>query len=216
MTGKLDPPRSIDDIPGAFDKTLKDLGLEYVDLYLMHQPFWAKDNEKLLQEKWAEMEQLHRSGKAKAIGVSNFLQPHIEALLKTAEVVPVVNQIEYHPYLQHEGLVDYLKSKNIQVCGYAPLTPATKAVGLSQDMDRYLDILAKKYYVHPGQILLRWCIDQDIIPIMTTSQETRMSDHLRTVTFKLTPREINEITELGKPVHYRGFWKKHYSPDDRR
>lgn len=216
ITGKVDPSTSIDNITGSCDKMLKELNVEYVDLYLMHEPFWAKGDEKRLQEKWAEIEELQKSGKTKAIGVSNFIQPQIEAILKTAKIPPIVNQIEYHPFLQHEGLVDWLKSKNIQVCGYGPLTPATRASGKSSELDALLEALAKKYYVHPGQILLRWQIDQDIIPITTTSKEITMSDHLRCCTFKLTPRECNQITELGKGVHYRGFWTEHYNENDKR
>ena len=216
ITGKCDPSTSIDNISGSFDKMLKELNVEYVDLYLMHEPFWAKGDEKRLQEKWTEFEELQNSGKTKAIGVSNCIQPQVEAILKTAKILPIVNQIEYHPYLQHEGLVDWLKSKNIQVCGYAPLTPTTRAAGKSPELDALLDALAKKYYVHAGQILLRWSIEQDVVPITTTSKEITMSDILRAITFKLTPKEWNQITELGKGVHYRGFWTKHYDENDKR
>ncbi|KKY13454.1 putative ketoreductase [Phaeomoniella chlamydospora] len=217
ITAKLDPSTpSIDNVSSTLDKALKDMSVDYVDLFLIHEPFFAKDNEKLLQKKWSEMEALQKSGKTKAIGVSNFLQPHIETILKTAEIPPAVNQVEFHPYLQREGLVDFCKSKNIQVTAYGPLTPATRAKGKSEDFDKYLDILAKKYYVSPGEILLRWCIDQDVIPITTTSKEIRMSDYLRALTFKLTLRELDEIAEQGKKVHYRAFWRAKFAEDDKR
>lgn len=103
---------NIEDIPGAIDASLKKLGLDYVDLYLIHEPFFAKGDDAVLQKKWAEMEAVAASGKAKSIGVSNFLKPHLEAILKTAKVRPAINQIEFHPYLQHGDLLAYHKNKD--------------------------------------------------------------------------------------------------------
>lgn len=90
----------------------------------------------------------------------------------------------------------------------------TKAKG--GPVDDYLAGLAKKYAVNPGEILLRWCIDQDVIAITTSSKEQRMSDMLRVATFKLTPKEIQEISKLGNEKHFRGFWGHKIDKDDRR
>ena len=118
--------------PGPYDDwfnvSLEKIGLDYVDLYLIHGPWFAETDEDL-QQRWSELEQIKESGKAKSIGVSNFLQVHLEAILKTAKVKPAINQIEYHPYLQHGDLLDFHKKHNIAVSAYSPLTPVVTAKG---------------------------------------------------------------------------------------
>lgn len=102
-----------------FDASLEKLGLDYVDLYLLHSPFDApKGNRSVLQKAWAAMEQIQASGKAKSIGVSNFYREHLEAILETAMVRPAMNQIEYHPYLQHGDLIAYHKNKDIRLVSF--------------------------------------------------------------------------------------------------
>ena len=210
VTTKVMP--NIADIPAALDASLKKLGLDYVDLYLIHAPFFAKSDADL-QEKWADMEKLLASGKTKAIGVSNYMRPHIDATLATAKVRPAMNQIEYHPYLQHGDLVPYLKNKDIRVAAYGPLIPVVKKSG--GPLDPKLDELARKYGVNPGEILLRWSIDMGIIPITTTSKEQRMSDMLRVFTFKLNPKEVEDITNIGNTHHAREFWTDKFDENDR-
>lgn len=158
------------------------------------------------------MEAVQAAGLAKSIGVSNYLIPHLEATLKTAKVVPAINQIEYHPYLQHGPLLDFHKKHGIATAAYGPLSAATKAKPGPLD-DLYAS-LAKKYAVSEAEVALRWAIDQDIVAITTSSKEQRLSDYLRAITFKLTPKEIQEIGELGQQKHYRGFWNHIFKQDD--
>lgn len=204
---------NIADIPAAIDTSLKKLGLDYVDLYLIHAPFFAKGDDAELQKKWAQLEEVAASGKAKSIGVSNFLKPHLEAILKTAKVRPAINQIEFHPYLQHGDLVAYHKNKDIKLAAYGPLLPITKASG--GPLDPLLASLAKKYAVSPGEILLRWVIEQGIVAVTTSSKEQRLSDYLRVFTFKLTPKEVEEISSVGKEHHFRGFWNHIFGDEDK-
>lgn len=203
---------NIKDIKSAIKTSLKKLQLDYVDLYLIHAPFFAKSDEEL-QAKWAEMEEVKAAGLAKSIGVSNYLPQHLEATLKTAKVVPAINQIEFHPYLQRHKLLDFHKKHGIATQAYGPLSAATKAK--PGPIDEFSAALAKKYAVSEGEIALRWCVDQDVIAITTSSKEQRLSDYLRAATFKLTPTEVKELGDLGDKKHYRGFWNDIFSPDDK-
>jgi diketogulonate reductase-like aldo/keto reductase len=206
----------VQDTKAAFELSLQKLKVDYVDLYLIHAPYFASsaDNyEEALQKKWADMEEILASGRAKTIGVSNFLQKDLEAILKTAKVVPAINQIEFHPYLQHEDLVPWMKSKGIAISAYGPLTAAIKAA--PGPLDATYKKLAEKYNVTIGEIALRWVIDQDIVVLTTSGSEDRLKSYLKTLTFKLTPDEVAEISKLGLEKHYRGFWAVKFADDDR-
>ncbi|OJJ31316.1 hypothetical protein ASPWEDRAFT_54525 [Aspergillus wentii DTO 134E9] len=205
-------PQSVRDIPSAIDASLKKLKLEYVDLFLIHAPFWAKTDEDL-QQAWAAMEQVKASGKARSIGVSNFLQSHLEAVLATAKVIPSVNQIEFHPHLQHGGLVSFHEAKGIRTVGYGGLIPITRAVG--GPLDSILANLAKKYGVGESEILLRWSLDSIGVAVTTSSKESRLASYLRVLGFNLTREEIEEIARVGQEKHYRAFWLNQFAPDDR-
>lgn len=159
------------------------------------------------------MEQVQAQGLAKSIGVSNYLPKHLEATLKTAKVVPAINQIEFNPYLQHPDLLAFHRKHGIATQAYGPLTAVTKAK--PGPIDDIMASLAKKYGVSEGEISLRWCIDQDIIPITTSSKEQRLSDYLRCTRFKLTPKEIQTIKEQGSTKHFRGFWNHKFADHDR-
>ena len=196
----------------AFELSLKKLQVDYVDQYLIHAPFFAKTPEDL-QQKWADLEAIHASGKAKTIGVSNFRQHELEAILKTAKIKPAINQIEYHPYLQHGNLIDFHVKNNIATSAYAPLTAVTKAKG--GPLDKIYESLARKYGVTPGEIALRWVIDQGIVVITTSGNEDRLKSYQKIAQFRLTPKEVEEIAELGKQKHFRGFWKVYFKDDDR-
>ena len=161
------------------------------------------------------MESVKAASQARSIGVSNYLRPHLEATLATAKVPPSINQIEFHPYLQHhEGdLVEWCKAHDIALAAYGPLTAVTKAK--PGPCDAVAAKLSKKYAVSEGEIALRWCIDQGIVAITTSGKEQRLSDYMRALAFKLTPKEVQDMKDAGQQKHFRGFWNKKFDENDR-
>lgn len=160
------------------------------------------------------MEQVRASGLAKSIGVSNYLPEDLKPILETCSIPPCINQIEFHAYLQHPQLLKFHKEHNIATAAYGPITPATKAAG--GPCDDVLAALTKKYAVSAAEICLRWCVDQDVVAVTTSGKEQRMSDYLRALTFKLTPKEINMMNEAGAKKHFRGFWNHKFDDKDTR
>jgi diketogulonate reductase-like aldo/keto reductase len=163
------------------------------------------------------MEALKDSGRARSIGVSNYLREHLEAVLQTARHPPVVNQIEYHPYLQHEqgALLEFMRGKGIAVEAYSPLTAVVKAA--PGPVDGVYEWLAGKYGVTAGEVALRWCLDQGIVAVTTSGNEERLRQWVRRLPlFKLTPKEVEEIAESGRGKYYRGFWRDKFAEGDWR
>lgn len=201
--------------------SLKKLRVEYVDLYLLHTPWFASksgrsyagDADKAaLQRAWREMEELRGAGLAREIGVSNFSPHHLEAVLETAAVRPAVNQVEFHAYLQRPDLLAFHRRHGIATAAYGPLVPLRG--GAPGPLDGLLAGLAKKYAVSEAEVLLRWCVDQDVAALTTTAKEQRMSDYLRVAAFKMTPREVEEVAELGRKKDFRAFWNDKYDEKD--
>lgn len=174
---------------GAIDASLQKLNLEYVDLYLVHWPVKEK-----YVSVWEDMERIYESGKSKAIGVSNYLEHHLEELLKVANIVPVVDQIELHPYLNQEELISYLEKKNIVPEAWSPFC-ARKNKLLEEPM---LKALAHKYSKSPAQIVLRWNIERGVVVIPKSSNFTRQKENLDIFDFELTAEEVNNINTLNK------------------
>jgi len=171
----------------AFDLSLKKLGLEYLDLYLIHWPVKSK-----YKETWKALEQLYRSGKVRAIGVSNFHVHHLEDLLAEAEIVPAVDQIELHPYLAQPELREYARSKGIQLEAWSPL-----AQGLVLK-DPVIESLAAKHGKTPAQIVLRWDLQSGIVTIPKSIQPSRIVANAELFDFELSPEEMAQIDALNR------------------
>ena len=204
---------NIYDIPSAVDASLSKLGLEYVDLYMIHNPHFTEKKEEL-QKAWKDMEAVQRSGKAKSIGVSAFQIKHLEAILEVAEITPAINQFEFHPYLQREALREFGESKGIATAAFSPLVPLRH--GAPGPLDSVVKKLAEKYGMSPEVILLRWTMQKDVVTITTSRQKERMEGYLKALDFVLSDEDVDEITRIGKQKHLRWNHFMHKYPDSDR
>lgn len=176
-----------------FEKSRKRLGVETIDLYLIHWPANAKNYANWQQtnaDTWRAMEELQAEGKIKAIGVSNFLQEHLEALFQTANVLPCLNQIEFHPGYWQEDLVNYCKKQSIVVQSWSPLARG-KVFG-----NDVLQAIAKKHKKTVAQICLRWIVQHDVIAIPKSSTIARIEENMQLFDFELTAEEMHQINTL--------------------
>ncbi len=175
-------------------KTLEDMQLDYLDLYLIHwpaSPCQYENWQEINLETWRAMTELYKEGKIKAIGVSNFLPHHLEALLKT-EVKPMVNQIEYHPGEMQEETVAYCKAHDILVEAWSPL-------GRGRIFENELLLeLSRKYGKSLPQICLRWELQNGIIPLPKTLSEERMRENADIFDFEITEADMQLINSMEK------------------
>jgi len=173
----------------AFSNSLKLLQTDYVDLYLMHYPCTATR-----LESWRAMEEIYKSGKAKAIGVSNFTIKHLEHLLANCKVKPSVNQFELSPYFVRQELVDYCKEKGIVVQAYSPLTKGQKL------KDAKLVKLADKYHVTPAQILLRYVLQRDLVCLVKSASEKRIKENSDVYGFEISADDMKHLDTFNEDL----------------
>ncbi|CAM4254130.1 aldo/keto reductase [Gillisia hiemivivida] len=189
-----------------FEKSLKRLNLDYIDLYLIHWPANAKnyDNwQKTNADTWRAMEELQAEGKIKSIGVSNFFQEHLEALFQTANVIPSINQIEFHPGYWQQELVEFCKRQNIVVESWSPLARG-KVFG-----NEVLKAIANKHNKSVPQVCLRWIIQHDVIVIPKSTSPRRIQENMNLFDFELITAEmelINKLQEMGFSGELPNIW----------
>jgi len=171
----------------AFQRSLRRLSLEYVDLYLVHWPVQGKS-----KETWKAMIQLLGEGKTRAIGVSNYEIFHLQEILQNFDVTPAVNQVEFHPFLYQEELLQFCKNESIQLEAYSPLTRGNKL------NDPTLIAIAKKYGKTAAQILIRWSLQHDLVVIPKSVHESRIKENSQVFDFHLEETDMKVLDSLNE------------------
>ncbi len=174
----------------AFERSLKNLGLDYLDLYLIHMPFGD------YYGAWRAMEELYEQGKIRAVGVCNFLPDRLLDLCKNVRIRPMINQIEHHPHDQRDEEIALMKKLGVQPEAWAPFAEGLKGM-FSEPL---ILELAQKYHKTPGQILLRWNIENGCAVIPKTVHESRMRENLDIWDFQLSKQDLERMKELDKGV----------------
>ncbi|PZE21276.1 aldo/keto reductase [Paenibacillus xerothermodurans] len=174
----------------AFEESRKRLGLEVLDLYLVHWPVKGK-----YKETWRALEKLYKDGAVRAIGVSNFQVHHLKDLMSDSEVVPMVNQVEYHPLLTQQEVRAFCQANQIQMEAWSPLMQGN----LDQPL---LTALAAKYAKTPAQIVLRWDLQNGVVTIPKSVNENRIRENADIFDFTLAEDDVESINSLNKNHRY--------------
>lgn len=171
----------------AFDESLEKLKLDYLDLYLVHWPVKGK-----YKETWKAMEKIYSEGRVKAIGISNFMQHHIKDLMQTANVIPMINQMEFHPYLVQQELMNFCVSNHIQYQAWSPLMQG-KVFEVVE-----LVSLAIKYNKTVVQLVLRWNLQKGVVTIPKSVKKERIIQNAQIFDFEISDEDMKTIDSLDR------------------
>ena len=192
--------KGYEEVKKAFAQTLEKLGTDYLDMYLIHWPLpnpEYKDWKELDVETWRGLEELYKAGKVKAIGVSNFLLHHLENLIQNCEIMPMADQIEFHPGFTQEATVRYCQEKGIYVQAWSPL-------GRKRVLEHPLLVgLAEKYNKSAAQICLRYEIQRQVIPLPKASTKERMVQNYQVFDFEIEKEDMYRIDSM-QPAGWSG------------
>lgn len=188
-----------DNAKKAFEKTLRNLNTDYLDLYLIHWPRPDLNSEwkSIDIETWRAFEEIYKSGKAKSIGLSNFLPHHLENIIQNCEIKPMINQLEIHPGYNQEAAVNYCKNHNILVQAWSPMGRARVL------NDELIIELAEKYNATPAQICIKFCVQKNIMPLPKSSSLERMLENLESLKINLSQEDFMKIDTMP-PIGWSG------------
>ncbi|MEM1339389.1 MAG: aldo/keto reductase [Bacteroidota bacterium] len=178
----------------AFDESLKRLDLEFLDLYLIHWPVAGK-----YKDTWKALEKMYDEGRVRAIGVSNFMQHHLEDVMQDCTVVPMVNQMEFHPFLVQQDLIDFCNKNTIQYGAWSPMMQG-KIFGMEE-----FKVLSEKYGKSIAQIVLRWDLQKGVVTIPKSSKKERILANADIFDFELAEEDVQLLDAM-----HRG---KRFGPD---
>ncbi|UCD91673.1 MAG: aldo/keto reductase [Methanobacteriota archaeon] len=183
----------------SFGGSLRRLGMDYVDLYLIH---WPVENLRL--DSWRALEKLYEEGKCRAIGVSNYMTWHLEEVLGESSTVAAVDQVEFSPYLYQREVLEFCRSKNIQLEGYSPL-------GKGQIVNTLeLVPMSQKYSKTSAQILIRWALQHNIVTIPKSSNRDRIRENADVFDFEIAPEDMSALDVLNEDL--RTSWDPSTAP----
>lgn len=177
----------------AFDMSLEELGFEYIDLYLIHWPLEDKR-----KDSWRALEKIYDEGRARAIGVSNYTIRHLKEMDNYANIKPVINQVEFHPFLYQEDLHEYCKLKNVWLEAYSPLARAERLD------DPTINEMARKYSKSAAQIMIRWSLQHDLIVIPKTVHNERIKENAEVFNFEISDVDMERLNSLNE--EFRVAW----------
>ncbi len=194
VTTKLwNADRGYDSALRAFDRSQEALGLDYVDLYLIHwpaSPFFWDDWKRINADSWRALERLYKEGRVRAIGLSNFMPRHILPLLEGAEIAPMVDQIEFHPGWMQQDCLDFCREHSIVVEAWAPLI---KGEALSHPV---ITGIAERLGWTPSQVVLSWVRACGVVPLCKSVTPSRIAENLVALSLELSPEDVAAISAL--------------------
>ncbi|ALM55799.1 aldo/keto reductase [Staphylococcus equorum] len=178
-----------DNVEQGYQTSIDNLGLDYLDLYLIH---WPGTDESVMIETWKGMEALYESGKVKNIGVSNFNIEHLEVLKSQTSIKPVINQVEFHPYFTQQELRTYLDTESIYMESWSPLMNAEILT------DETINAIAEEIGKSPAQVVIRWNIEHGVVTIPKSITPHRIEENINIFDFSLTANQMERIDALNE------------------
>jgi diketogulonate reductase-like aldo/keto reductase len=187
-------------VASSFAESLKKLQTQYVDLLLLHFPVTL-----LRKKSWLALEEIYKAGEAKSIGVSNYTIKHLEEMKSYATIMPAINQVELHVFLQQPELIEYCQQHKIAVEAYSPLAHAR--AGAEEPV---LNEIATKYNKTYAQVMLRWCVEQGLIVLPKSVTPSRIQENIEIFDFKLNKSDMNKLAALDQAM--RTCWDPTHVP----